>query len=128
MQSASSSSSHHPALLPPGTPAYRSPEAWLFNLQFRHSPERYRAGPAELEQAADSLIRPSSLSTASGPEPAAVRSAEAPASSSRAFVHSQPPWLALAVVAGALATWAGWMTRAVFSQAPEVPYLRQPGQ
>jgi eukaryotic-like serine/threonine-protein kinase len=36
-----------PQQLPPGTPAYRSPEAWLFNLQFRRSSERYHAGPAD---------------------------------------------------------------------------------
>jgi len=36
-----------PQQLPPGTPAYRSPEAWLFTLQFRHTSERYRAGPAD---------------------------------------------------------------------------------
>jgi hypothetical protein len=36
-----------PQQLPPGTPAYRSPEAWLFNIQFRHTSERYRAGPAD---------------------------------------------------------------------------------
>jgi len=187
-----------PQQLPPGTPAYRSPEAWLFNLQFRHSSERYTAGPADdvfavgvtacvlatgiypelgqprkdeqgtwhldslvlptalfssqvapplralilrmlsirpeqrgtaaeltqaLEQAADSLTRPSPLPSASGAEPTAVHSAEAPASSPRAPVNSRPPWLALAVAAGALATWAGWMTRAAFPRAPEVPPL-----
>ena len=36
-----------PQQLPPGTPAYRSPEAWLFTLQFRHTSERYQAGPAD---------------------------------------------------------------------------------
>jgi hypothetical protein len=36
-----------PQQLPPGTPAYRSPEAWLFTLQYRHTLERYRAGPAD---------------------------------------------------------------------------------
>ncbi|KFE67802.1 hypothetical protein DB31_8285 [Hyalangium minutum] len=36
-----------PQQLPPGTPAYRSPEAWLFTLRFRHTSERYRAGPAD---------------------------------------------------------------------------------
>ncbi|KFE67268.1 serine/threonine-protein kinase [Hyalangium minutum] len=36
-----------PQQLPPGTPAYRSPEAWLFTLQPRHASERYRAGPAD---------------------------------------------------------------------------------
>jgi hypothetical protein len=185
-----------PQQLPPGTPAYRSPEAWLFTLQFRHTSERYRAGPADdvfalgvtacvlatgsypdmgeprkdehgtwhldslvlppalfssrvaeplralilrmlslrpeqratpaelaqaLEQAADSLSPLSPLPSASGAAPAAVRSAEAPAHSPRAPVHSRPLWLALAVVAGALATWAGWMTRAAFFPAPEIP-------
>jgi serine/threonine protein kinase len=36
-----------PQQLPPGTPAYRSPEAWLFTLQFRHTSERYKAGPPD---------------------------------------------------------------------------------
>ena len=36
-----------PQQLPPGTPAYRSPEAWLFTLQFRRTSERYLAGPAD---------------------------------------------------------------------------------
>jgi serine/threonine protein kinase len=32
----------------PGTPAYRSPESWLFELQFsRDTTARYRAGPAD---------------------------------------------------------------------------------
>jgi serine/threonine protein kinase len=32
----------------PGTPAYRSPESWLFGLQSFHEPSaRYRAGPAD---------------------------------------------------------------------------------
>ncbi|ADO72387.1 serine/threonine protein kinase [Stigmatella aurantiaca] len=34
--------------LPPGTPAYRSPEAQMFSLRFVHEPEaRYVAGPAD---------------------------------------------------------------------------------
>jgi serine/threonine protein kinase len=34
--------------LPPGTPAYRSPEAWLFAVRSRNSPEaRYLPGPAD---------------------------------------------------------------------------------
>jgi hypothetical protein len=34
--------------LPPGTPAYRSPEAWLFSLRFTHDRlARYSAGPAD---------------------------------------------------------------------------------
>jgi eukaryotic-like serine/threonine-protein kinase len=34
--------------LPPGTPAYRSPEAWRFELQFFRDPQaRYSAGPAD---------------------------------------------------------------------------------
>ena len=34
--------------LPPGTPPYRSPEAWLFSLRFGQSPEaRSRPGPAD---------------------------------------------------------------------------------
>ena len=37
-----------PQQLPPGTPAYRSPEAWLFSLRFHRKPSaRYRAGPAD---------------------------------------------------------------------------------
>ncbi|KFE64909.1 serine/threonine protein kinase [Hyalangium minutum] len=36
-----------PQQLPPGTPAYRSPEAWLFTLQPHQASERYRAGPAD---------------------------------------------------------------------------------
>jgi predicted Ser/Thr protein kinase len=48
-------SGHHPGAstltpdtLPPGTPAYRSPEAWLFALRFsRDSTARYSAGPAD---------------------------------------------------------------------------------
>ncbi|MBN1207424.1 MAG: protein kinase [Myxococcaceae bacterium] len=37
-----------PDTLPPGTPAYRSPEAWLFSLQFtRERTARYSAGPAD---------------------------------------------------------------------------------
>jgi serine/threonine protein kinase len=36
-----------PQQLPPGTPAYRSPEAWLFSQRFRGTSERYRAGPAD---------------------------------------------------------------------------------
>jgi len=185
-----------PQQLPPGTPAYRSPEAWLFSQRFRLSSERYRAAPADdvyalgvtacvlatgcypdlgeprkdehgtwhmdslvlpealfsakvagplralilrmlsvrpeqrgtaaelvqaLEQAADSLTplrpRPSTSEAA----PAAVRGAEAPDCGPRESVHVQPLWLTLAVVAGALATWAGWMTRAAFFPTPEVP-------
>lgn len=35
-------------LLPPGTPAYRSPEAWRFLVRFRHDPSaRYTATPAD---------------------------------------------------------------------------------
>jgi hypothetical protein len=187
-----------PQQLPPGTPAYRSPEAWLFTLQFRHSPERYKAGPADdvfalgvtacvlatgsypelgpprkdeqgtwhmdslvlpqalfsarvapplrelilrmlsirpeqrgtaaqlvpaLEQAADSFSRLHSTPSPAAPEPTAVRSAAAPAMSSRAPVPTRPLWLALAVVAGALATWAGWMARAAFVRASEAPRL-----
>jgi serine/threonine protein kinase len=41
-------SSLTPDILPPGTPAYRSPEAWLFSLQFmRDSTARYSAQPAD---------------------------------------------------------------------------------
>ncbi|MDC0707914.1 serine/threonine-protein kinase [Stigmatella sp. ncwal1] len=48
-------SGHHPdavtltmQTLPPGTPAYRSPEAQMFSLRFIHDPEaRYVAGPAD---------------------------------------------------------------------------------
>lgn len=36
-----------PQQLPPGTPAYRSPEAWLFTQRHRLSSERYRPGPAD---------------------------------------------------------------------------------
>ncbi|HYI00136.1 serine/threonine-protein kinase, partial [Hyalangium sp.] len=37
-----------PDILPPGTPAYRSPEAWLFELQFfRDSKARYSAQPTD---------------------------------------------------------------------------------
>jgi serine/threonine protein kinase len=37
-----------PDILPPGTPAYRSPEAWLFDLQhFRDPKARYRAQPSD---------------------------------------------------------------------------------
>ncbi|MBN1208662.1 MAG: serine/threonine protein kinase [Myxococcaceae bacterium] len=37
-----------PDILPPGTPAYRSPEAWLFSLQFlRDRTARYCARPAD---------------------------------------------------------------------------------
>ncbi len=37
-----------PDILPPGTPAYRSPEAWLFSLQFFREPQaRYSALPAD---------------------------------------------------------------------------------
>jgi hypothetical protein len=37
-----------PDILPPGTPAYRSPEAWLFSLQFMRDPTaRYSAQPAD---------------------------------------------------------------------------------
>ncbi|MBN1205690.1 MAG: serine/threonine protein kinase [Myxococcaceae bacterium] len=37
-----------PDILPPGTPAYRSPEAWLFSLQFFRDPKaRYAAQPAD---------------------------------------------------------------------------------
>jgi serine/threonine protein kinase len=37
-----------PDILPPGTPAYRSPEAWLFSLQFmRDSTARYSAQPSD---------------------------------------------------------------------------------
>jgi serine/threonine protein kinase len=187
-----------PQQLPPGTPAYRSPEAWLFTLQERHSSERYKAGAADdvfalgvtacvlatghypelgeprkdaqgtwqvdslelpsalfsaqvaasqrelilrmlsirpeqrgtpdelaqaLEQAADSLSRPHSPPRPAGPAPTRVESRKAPASSYKAPVHSRPSWLALAMAAGALATWAGWMTRAAFFRAPEAPPL-----
>jgi hypothetical protein len=84
-----------------------------------------RGTPAELaqalEQAADLLSPPSLLPSHSGAEPAAARSAEAPADEPQAPVHSRPLWLALAVVAGALATWAGWLTRAAFFPDPEIP-------
>ncbi|HYH97235.1 serine/threonine-protein kinase [Hyalangium sp.] len=41
-------SSLTPDILPPGTPAYRSPEAWLFELQFFRDPKaRYSAQPAD---------------------------------------------------------------------------------
>jgi hypothetical protein len=41
-------SSLTPDILPPGTPAYRSPEAWLFSLQhFRDPQARYCAQPAD---------------------------------------------------------------------------------
>jgi serine/threonine protein kinase len=176
-----------PQQLPPGTPAYRAPEAWLFNLQFRHTSERYRAGPADDVFALgvtacvlatglypemgeprrdaqgtwhlDSLVLPRALFSAQVAAPLRelilrmlslrpeqrgsaaelapaleqaadlltpirlLPSAEAPVSSPRAPVHSLPPWIALAVAAGALATWAGWMTRAAFLQAPEGPRL-----
>ncbi len=37
-----------PDILPPGTPAYRSPEAWLFSLQFFRDPTaRYSAQPSD---------------------------------------------------------------------------------
>ncbi|HYH95447.1 serine/threonine protein kinase [Hyalangium sp.] len=37
-----------PDILPPGTPAYRSPEAWLFELQFFRDPKaRYSAQPTD---------------------------------------------------------------------------------
>ncbi|MBN1210352.1 MAG: serine/threonine protein kinase [Myxococcaceae bacterium] len=37
-----------PDILPPGTPAYRSPEAWLFELQFFRDPQaRYAAQPTD---------------------------------------------------------------------------------
>ncbi|KFE66528.1 serine/threonine-protein kinase [Hyalangium minutum] len=36
-----------PQQLPPGTPAYRSPEAWLFSLDARNASERYQARPAD---------------------------------------------------------------------------------
>jgi serine/threonine protein kinase len=37
-----------PDILPPGTPAYRSPEAWLFSLQFmRDRTARYSAKPSD---------------------------------------------------------------------------------
>ena len=187
-----------PQQLPPGTPAYLSPEAWLFTLQERHGSERYKAGPADdvfalgvtacvlatghypalgeprkdaqgtwyldslelppellsaqvaapqreliqrmlslhpeqrgtpaqlaqaMEQAADSLSRPYSPPRPAGPEPTGGWSRKAPASSCRAPVHSRPLWLALAMVGGALATWAGWMTRAAFVRASEAPRI-----
>ncbi|HYH99992.1 serine/threonine protein kinase [Hyalangium sp.] len=41
-------SSLTPDILPPGTPAYRSPEAWLFELQFFNDPKaRYSAQPTD---------------------------------------------------------------------------------
>jgi serine/threonine protein kinase len=36
-----------PSPLPPGTPAYRSPEAWLFAVQHRREATHYTAGPAD---------------------------------------------------------------------------------
>jgi hypothetical protein len=37
-----------PPAMPPGTPAYRSPEAWLFAVQHRRTPTpAYSAGPAD---------------------------------------------------------------------------------
>jgi serine/threonine protein kinase len=37
-----------PPPLPPGTPAYRSPEAWLFSIQYRQAvAAHYTAGPAD---------------------------------------------------------------------------------
>jgi serine/threonine protein kinase len=36
-----------PTPLPPGTPAYRSPEAWLFAAQHRRDATHYIAGPAD---------------------------------------------------------------------------------
>jgi serine/threonine protein kinase len=185
-----------PQQLPPGTPAYRSPEAWLFTLQFRHTSERYKAEPAddvfalgvtacvlatgsypemglprkdmqgvwhmdslvlpqalfsarvapplrelilrmlsirpvqrgtaaelaqELERAADSLSQFHSPPSPSEPEPTAVRRAAAPVPSFQSPVPTRPLWLTLAVVAGALATWAGWMASAAFVRASEFP-------
>jgi serine/threonine protein kinase len=36
-----------PSPLPPGTPAYRAPEAWLFAVQHRRDTTHYTAGPAD---------------------------------------------------------------------------------
>ena len=185
-----------PQQLPPGTPAYRSPEAWLFALQHRHTSERYRAGPADdvfalgvtacvlatgsypdmgeprkdeqglwhmdslvlpnalfssrvaeplralilrmlsihpeqrgtpaelaqaLELAADSLSPPRPLPSASEAEPATVRGVEAPDRSPREPMHARPLALTLAILAGAIATWTGWMARAAFFPTPEAP-------
>jgi serine/threonine protein kinase len=156
-----------PRPLPPGTPAYRSPEAWLFSVQHsRSATAHYTAGPADdvyalgvtacrlvtgaypqmgevqkdeygtwrleslmlpralhsarvapplralilrmlsirpeqrgtpaelaqaLEQAADSLSPPRPLPSASGAEPEAVHSEEAPAHDPRAPVCGRQP-------------------------------------
>jgi hypothetical protein len=84
-----------------------------------------RGTPAELaqalEQAADSLSPPRLLPSVSEAEPATVRGAEAPDRGPREPVHARPLWLTLAIVAGAIATWAGWMARAAFFPTPEAP-------
>jgi hypothetical protein len=156
-----------PSPLPPGTPAYRSPEAWLFAAQHRRDATNYIAGPAddlyalgvtacrlvtgaypELGEAhreehgtwrVEPLMLPQALYSARVAPPLralilrmlAVRpeqrgtaallaqeleraassltdSSSVP-SSTRARTRSWWLWLATGAVAGALATWAGWM-------------------
>lgn len=185
-----------PQLLSPGTPAYRSPEAWLFSQRHQNGSKRYRAGPADdvyalgvtacvlatgkypemgelrkdaqgawfldslklpralfsdqvaaplremilrmlslrreergtagelapaLERAADMLASSRAFPSASVPEPGEAQREPAPVQSPRAPVHSHPAWIAVAVAAGALATWAGWMMRGAVLQVPGEP-------
>jgi len=51
--------------------------------------------------------------------PAATPTWGCPGRMIREFVPIRPLWLTLAVVTGALATWAGWMARAAFVRASE---------
>lgn len=59
-----------PPTVYPGTPAYRSPESWLFELQSRHKPSaRYQAGPKDDLYALG--VTACRLLTGEYPEPAA---------------------------------------------------------
>jgi serine/threonine protein kinase len=59
-----------PPTVYPGTPAYRSPESWLFELQSRHRPSaRYQAGPTDDLYALG--VTACRLLTGEYPEPAA---------------------------------------------------------
>lgn len=182
-----------PQHLSPGTPAYRSPEAWLFSQRHRNDSKCYRAGPADdvyalgvtacvlatgkypemgelrkdargegfldslklprelfserveaplremvlrmlalhreergtagelapaLERAADAVAPARVFPISSRLEPREAPPEPATAHSPRVPTHWQRAWIAMAVAAGALAMWAGWVMRGTGVEEP----------